>query len=69
MQRAKDLAENAKTMMAKDKEIVQLKEKIANLEERVKNNVSATIRKVVFRPSSIFVSYRCNCAACVSFLL
>ena len=50
MQRAKDLAENAKATMAKDKEIVQLKEKIAMLEERLKSNVSATIIKLVYRP-------------------
>eukprot|EP00795_Rhopilema_esculentum_P015196 gene15196-6393_t len=39
MQRARDLAENAKNLMAKDKEITQLKGKIATLEEQLRQKV------------------------------
>ena len=41
MQRARDIAENAKTLMAKDKEITQLKGKIATLEEQLKHKVTS----------------------------
>lgn len=41
MQRARDLAEHAKVSMAKDKEIVALKKKIAGLEEELHNSVSS----------------------------
>ena len=48
MQRAKDLAENARVTMAKDKEIVQLKEKVASLEEQLKNNLAVATVKLIY---------------------
>ena len=40
MQRAKDLAEHAKVSMKKDKEIAELKKRIADLEAALANSVS-----------------------------
>ena len=40
MQRAKDLAEHAKVSMKKDKEIAELKRRIADLEAALANSVS-----------------------------
>ena len=40
MQRARDLAEHAKVSMTKDKEIAELKKKIAVLEEQISSFVS-----------------------------
>ena len=48
MQRAKDLAEHAKVSLAKDKEITELKRKIASLEEQLNGTVSSLILRIVW---------------------
>ena len=40
VQRARDLAEHAKALMTKDKEITELKKRIVDLEEQLSNSVS-----------------------------
>ena len=55
MQRAKDLAEHAKVSMKKDKEIAELKKRIADLEAALANSVS--IFNLVKYGTSIAILY------------